>query len=89
MLAQLEGGRNAHRFDGGIDAAATGHRMTVFDGLAVGAVDAAVAPKRLCDVQAMVVDIDHDDLGRRVELGGEQRGEAMGPAPTIATVFPG
>ena len=35
----------------------------------------AVAPKRLATAKAIVVEIDHDDLGRRVELGGEQSRE--------------
>jgi hypothetical protein len=39
----------------------------------------AVAPKRLAISRRIVVEIDHDDLGRRIELRGEQRGEADRP----------
>ena len=49
--------------------------MTVFGGLAVGAVDRRCGAEALGDLQAIVVEIDHDDLGRRIELGGEQRGQ--------------
>ena len=49
--------------------------MTVSDGLAVGAVDGRRGAEALGDLQAVVVEIDHDDLGRRIELRRQQRGE--------------
>ena len=35
----------------------------------------AVAPKRLAIFKPVIVEIDHDDLGRRIELGRQQRRE--------------
>src|SRR5450759_3224360 len=79
FLAQLEGGRNAHRLDGGIDAALVGHFHDRLQGLAVGAVDRRRGTEALGHFKAIVIKIDHDDLGRRIELGGDQRGEPNRP----------
>ena len=79
FFAQLEGGRNAHRLDGGVDAALAGHLHDRLHGLAVGAVDGRRGAEALRHFKAIVVEIDHDDLGRRVELRGEQRGEPDRP----------
>ena len=53
--------------------------MTVSDGLAVGAVDGRGGAEALGYGEAIVVEIDHDDFGRRIELGGEQRCEPNRP----------
>ena len=79
FLAHLERGRNAHRLDGRVDAALAGHLHDRLHGLAVGAVDGRRRAEALGHLEAVVVEIDHDDLGRRIELGGEQRGEADRP----------
>jgi hypothetical protein len=39
-------------------------------GAPIGTVDGCGGPETLCHFKAIVVEIDHDDLGRRVELGG-------------------
>ena len=46
--------------------------MTVADGVAVGAVDGRRGAEALGDFKAIVVEIDHDDLGRGIELRREQ-----------------
>ena len=50
-----------------------------FGGVAVGAIDCRGGAEPLGHVQAVVIEIDHDDLGRRKELGREQCGEADRP----------
>ena len=72
LLAQFEGDRDAHRLDGGIDAALAGQLHDRLQGLAVGAVDGRRGAEALGHLKPIVVEIDHDDLGRRVELGGEE-----------------
>ena len=74
-LAELEGRRNADRLDGGVDAALAGHLHDRLRGLAVGAVDGRGRAEALGHLKPVVVEIDHDDLGRRVELRRQQRGE--------------
>ena len=53
--------------------------MTCLDRLAVGAVDGRGGAEALGDLKAVVVQIDHDDLGRRIELRGQQRRQADRP----------
>ena len=79
LFAQLESGRNANRFDGGIDAAAAGHLHDRLDGLAVRAVDGRGGAEALRHFKAIIVEIDHDDLGRRVKLRGQQGGKPDRP----------
>ena len=76
VLAELEGRRNADRLDGGVDAAVAGHLHDLLDGLAVVAVDGRGGAEALGDLKPVVVEIDHDDLGRRVELRRQQRRES-------------
>ena len=45
------------------------------DRLAVAAVDGLRRAEALGDLQAVVVEVDHDDLARRIELGGQQGGQ--------------
>ena len=52
--------------------------ITASTALPSAALTVAVAPKRLRDLQAVVVEIDHDDLGRRVELRRQQGGKPDG-----------
>jgi hypothetical protein len=55
------------------------HLHDRLDGLAVGAVDGRRGAETLRHVKAIVVEIDHDDLGRRVELCSQQGGESNRP----------
>ena len=50
--------------------------MTVSTTLTVSAVDRRRGAEPFCHPKTIVVEIDHDDLGRRVELSGEQRGQS-------------
>ncbi len=62
-------------------AASTPRRRSAssrLDSLAVSAVDARGGAEALGDFEAVVVEIDHDDLGGREELCSKQRGEADG-----------
>ncbi len=45
----------------------------------------AVAPKARATLEAIVVEGDHDDLRRRIELRRQQRRESDGPETTMAT----
>ena len=58
-------------------------------GLAVTLLMDLGGAKWRADLQAILVQIDHDDTGGRIELRGQQRASPTGPAPTIATVKPG
>ena len=64
FFTQLESGRNAHRLDGGVDTAVAGHLHDRLHGVAVAAVDARGGAEALRHFKAIVVEIDHDDLGR-------------------------
>ena len=68
LLAQLEGCRNADRFDRGIDADAVRETQDRLSGLAVRAVHDARRTERLGDVEPLLIEVDHNDFGRRVEL---------------------
>jgi hypothetical protein len=74
FLAKLERRRNPHRLDGGIDAASAGQFHDGLDGMAVAAVDRRGGAEALGDRQALIIQVDHDDLGRREELRGQQSG---------------
>ena len=50
--------------------------ITSSTGLAVGAVDELRGAERPRHLEPVVVEVDHHDLGRRVELRRQQRGEA-------------
>ncbi len=54
--------------------AIAGHLQDFLQGLAVGAVDDRRRPEPFCDLKPVVVEINHYNIGRRVELGGKQRG---------------
>src|ERR1700689_4852247 len=62
FFTHLEGGRNAHRLDGGVDTAIAGHLHDRLHGLAIGTVDASGGAEVLCHFKTIVVEIDHDDL---------------------------
>ena len=79
LLAQFECRRNADRLDGGIDAPLRRHFHHRFGRVAVGAVDGRGGAEAFCDFQAVVIQVDHDDLGRRVELRRQQRRQADRP----------
>src|ERR1700733_9058080 len=72
-LAQFKSSRNADRLDSGVDTAIFGHLQDRLQGLAIGTVDDCRCTEPLCHLKSVVVEIDHDDIGRRVELGGKQR----------------
>jgi hypothetical protein len=76
VLAGNEAGRNADGLDHGVDAAAIGHLHDLFHGLAVLVVDDSCGPEAGRHFKPVVVKIDHDDFGRRVELGRQKRGES-------------
>ena len=72
---------NAHCFDGGIDAALAGHLHDGFRSLAIAAVDGRGGAEPLGDFQAIVVQIDHDDLGRGIELRCQECRKPDRPRP--------
>ena len=72
---------DADRLDRRVDADAARQRLDPLGRLAVGAVDRLRRAETPRDLQAVVVEIDHDDFGRRIELRREQRGEADRPRP--------
>ena len=78
-LADLEGGRYTDRLDGDIDASAVGQRHHALRGVAVGAVDQRRCAERPGDLQPLVVEIDHEDRRRRIELRGQQHREPDRP----------
>ena len=53
--------------------------MTASTALPSRAVDDRRGAEALGHLEAIVVEIDHDDLGRRIELRGQQRGEPDRP----------
>lgn len=71
-MAKFKGDRNADRLYGGIDAALAGHRHDRLQCLPIGAVDGCRSAEAPGYFKAVVVKINHNDLGRRVELGGEE-----------------
>jgi len=75
-LTDVEGGRNADGFNRHIDAEARGHVHDLLNGAAGGAVDHAGRAELPGDVQPLVVEVNHHDAVRRVELGRQQRGES-------------
>src|SRR6202034_4095039 len=81
FLAQLEGLRNPYRLDGRVHAAPTGHLHNFFHGLAVGAVNRRRGTEARSYLEAIVVQIEHDDLSRGEELGREQGRKAYRPRP--------
>src|SRR5882724_575435 len=76
LLAQLERSGYTHGFDGGVDAAPMGHLNDGVCRVALGAVDGRRGAKAPGDVQTVVVEVDHDDLGRGIELRGEKGSES-------------
>ena len=72
LLAKLEGSGDADRFDRRVDSAPTRHRHDLRDRFTVAAVDASCGAETLGHFKAIVVEIDHDDLGRGIELGCQQ-----------------
>src|SRR5664280_1061984 len=79
FLAKFESHRDAHCLDSSIDAAFAGHLHDRLQGLAVGAVDDRRGAEALGYFKAIIVEIDHDDLTRRVELSGEKCSEPNRP----------
>src|SRR5262245_14664791 len=77
--AELESGGNADGLDGGVDAAAAGQLVDALGGFAVGAVDGLRRTELARDGEPLVVQIDHDDPGRRIELRREQRRQSYRP----------
>ena len=77
-LADVEGRRNPDRFDGHVGAGARAQLHHLVGGLSIGAVDQSGRAKLLSDREALVVQVDHDDRARRVELCREQHGEPDG-----------
>src|SRR3546814_5770203 len=72
FLAQPEGRRHADRLDRGIDALAFREIANqTHDGI-TRAVERVRGAEPARDSKAVVVEIDHDDASRRVELRGEQ-----------------
>ena len=80
-LAQFERGRNADGLDGGINPALAGHRHDRFRSFAVSTVDDGGGTEPLADVEAIVIEIDHNDFGGRVELGGQKRRQSNWSRP--------
>src|SRR3546814_7321976 len=77
FLAQPEGRRHADRLDRGIDALAFREIANqTHDGI-TRAVERVRGAEPARDSKAVVVEIDHDDASRRVELRGEQIGRAQ------------
>jgi hypothetical protein len=81
LLAKFKSDRDANRLDRRINAALAGHRHDRFCRLAITAVDGRGSAEPLGDLQAIVIQINHDDLGRRIELRGQQRGKTYRPGP--------
>src|SRR5690348_280380 len=76
LLAELKRRWNADRFDGCVDAASASellHLPLLRDVLAVDDGNCNEAPGA---IEAIVIEIDHDDLCGRIELSGEQRRKA-------------
>ena len=79
-LADVEGRRDAHGLDGHVDAGAAREVHDLLHRLAVATRSTVrVAPRLPATCRRFVVEVDHDDLGRRVELRRQQRGQADGP----------
>ena len=60
-------------------AAPAGQRLHLGRGLTVAAVDDLRRAKTACRLQAAVVEIDHDYLGGRIELRGQESRKPNGP----------
>ena len=72
LLAKLKRGRNADGFDRRVDSDPAGHLHDIRHSCAVAAVDDSGGAEALGDFKAIVVEIDHDDFSRGVELGRQQ-----------------
>ena len=75
LLTEQEGGGHANGLDRGVDAAAAGQLLHRLGRISVRAVDRLRRAELPGKPQTVVVEIDHDDLGRRIELRGQQCGE--------------
>ena len=64
LLAELDGGRDSDGFDRRVDAALTGHLHDGDVRFAIGAVDGSGGAEALRLLETVVIEIDHDDLGR-------------------------
>jgi hypothetical protein len=78
ILAGNEARRHADRFDGCIDAAAGGHLHDLLYRLAVLVVDDRRRAETGGQLQAVIIYVNHNNLGRRIELRREQGGEPDG-----------
>src|SRR5450631_2398600 len=72
LLAELEGGGKPDRLDDCVSAAVTRQPHDLLLGLAAATIDNGRSAEALPCFQAVVVDIDQDELGRRIELRSEQ-----------------
>src|SRR6185437_8966690 len=77
-LTELECGGNAYGFDGHVDSLAAGELENPLDRLAPCRVDKLRRAQVLRDPKAVLVEVDHDYLGGRVELSGQKCREADG-----------
>src|SRR5690606_3715964 len=80
LLAYVEGCRNAHAFHRHVHAV-LGHGHQFLDRILASAVDGVCRAEFAGHVEAGVVDVDDDEVGRGIELGGEQHAHAHGAGP--------
>src|SRR5262249_18255862 len=81
-LADVERGGHADGLDGDVDPALSRELHYPATGLRAATVDRMGRAEPLCGLEAVAVEVEHDDVARRRE-------ERRGPAPTMAMVSPG
>src|SRR5690606_12604118 len=77
FLAHVERGGYPYTLDGDVDAV-LGHRHQFLDGILARTVDHVRGAKLARHLETGVVNVDHDDAGRRVKLGREKHAHADG-----------
>ena len=75
-MAEKEGQRDANCFDRRVNATTSGESLDLLNRLSVLAVHRLCGAETPRHFEAILIEIDHDDFRRRIELCGEKRGEA-------------
>src|SRR5690606_42087895 len=76
MLADIPGRLQTNRFNGTIDPSTIRQLQHTLYGIFFRGVNAMRRSHCFGELESVVIDIDHDDIGRRIELSGQQAAHA-------------
>src|SRR5208283_848722 len=88
-LADVEGSRKSHGLDGHVDAGPLRQFHHFMNGVSIGAVDQSGCSELLGDCEALFVQVDHEDRGRRIKLRRQQNRESDRPRAYDGDRVPG